>query len=239
MPFITLNNIYKTYNPDSQAAVCALRGLSLTVQEGEMAAIAGTSGSGKSTLLHILSCLDVDFEGEYILDGENIKAADAKKLAGLRNKKVGIVLQNFGLIYDMSVYDNITLPVLMGKGAFDKTKLKTRARELCGVLGIEDKINTRAGRLSGGQKQRAAIARALINDPPLLLADEPTGALDKETSLEIMEAFKELNAQGRTILIVTHDMDIAAMCRARYEITDGKIILTQSSRAEPDAAKII
>lgn len=224
MAFIDLKNIEKTYNPRSDAAVYALRGISLSVSRGQMAAIIGTSGSGKSTLLHILACLDMDFEGEYIFGGIDIKSVSSRELAEIRNRRIGIVLQNFGLIHDMSVFDNVAMPVYLGRARYDRNALRKRVADLLERVGIPDKVHTRAGKLSGGQKQRTAIARALINDPDLILADEPTGALDHETSAQIMEIFKDLNLSGKTVLIVTHDMKIASECPQILEISDGKLM---------------
>lgn len=224
MSIICVNNIKKIYNENTSSAVCALSEVSLCVERGEMVAIVGASGSGKSTLMHILACLDVNFEGEYLFDNENIKKINNAELADIRNRKIGIILQNYGLIYDMSVYDNVTLPAMIAGGRLWNSGMKERAGDVLADLGMADKIYTPAGKLSGGQKQRVAIARALINNPILLLADEPTGALDYRTSMEIMKIFINLNRQGKTIIIVTHDMKIASMCPRNIEISDGKLL---------------
>lgn len=223
MALVSLAEIEKTYNKGTSAEVHALQGVSLSIESGEMTAVVGTSGSGKSTLLHILSCLDQDFEGQYTFDGTDIKKLSAKKLSALRNEKIGIVLQNFGLIYDMTVFDNVAMPIYLSGKHYSKRELQQRVIQLLQELGLEGKINTKASQLSGGQKQRIAIARALINNPSLILADEPTGALDKSTSNDIMDIFCSLNSAGRTIVIVTHDLSIAARCSRTITISDGKI----------------
>lgn len=224
MALVTLTELEKTYNKGTDAAVHALKGVSLSIDSGEMVAVVGTSGSGKSTLLHILSCLDQDFDGQYTFEGTDIQKLSAKHLSEIRNDKVGIVLQNFGLIYDMTVFDNIAMPVYLSGKRYSKKELRNRIAVLLKELGLEDKTNTKASQLSGGQKQRIAIARALINNPALILADEPTGALDKTTSSEIMEILCQLNAAGRTIVLVTHDMDVAAQCKRVITISDGCIL---------------
>ena len=225
MALVTLKELEKVYNKGTDAAVHALQGVSLSMEAGEMIAIVGTSGSGKSTLLHILSCLDKDFEGQYIFDGEDIQKLSEKQLSEIRNRKIGIVLQNFGLIYDMSVFDNVAMPIYLSGERYSAKTLSKRIEELLGELGMSSKIDVKASQLSGGQKQRVAIARALINDPALILADEPTGALDKNTSNEIMDILCALNAAGRTIVLVTHDLEVAARCKRVITITDGQIIV--------------
>ncbi len=224
MALVKADDLRKTYNKNTDGAVHALNGLSLSIDNGEMIAVIGTSGSGKSTLLHILSCLDKDFEGSYLLNGEEVKTLSAAKLAKLRNHKIGIVLQNFGLIYDMSVFDNVAMPVYLSGEHYNAKELRHKVQVLLADLGISDKIDTKASQLSGGQKQRVAIARALINNPALLLADEPTGALDKKTSAEIMEILSRLNESGHTIVLVTHDMNVADKCKRIVTISDGAII---------------
>lgn len=218
---LILKNIVKTYNAQKSNEVRALRGVDLEIKDGEMLAIMGASGSGKSTLLHILGCLDRDFEGEYILNGKNVKQLSQKELAVIRNNEIGIVLQNFGLIENMSVADNIAVPWYIGREK-DK-KINKKITELAEKLGIEDKQKTDISELSGGQKQRVAIARALIKSPKLILADEPTGALDKENSRQITEILAGLNAEGYTIVIVTHDPEVAGRCQRVVRISDGRV----------------
>ena len=218
---IKLVNLIKTYNAQKSSEVRALRGINLEIKSGEMLAITGASGSGKSTLLHILGCLDRDFEGDYYLDGKNIKQLSQKELARIRNNEIGIVLQNFGLIDNMTVYDNIAVPWYIGK---EKDKeLNKKIAELAEKLGIEDKLKTDISELSGGQKQRVAIARALIKSPKIILADEPTGALDKENSRQIIKIFADLNSEGFTVVIVTHDPEVAGSCQRVVRIEDGEV----------------
>ncbi len=224
MPLITLKNLDKTYNKGTDGSVQALNDLSLSIDHGDMIAIVGASGSGKSTLLHILACLDQDFGGSYQLDGTDIHTLSAPQLAKIRNHQVGIVLQNFGLIHDMSVFDNVALPIYLSGERYNAKQLHQKVKSLITELGIEKKIHTKTSQLSGGQKQRVAIARALINNPSLILADEPTGALDKKTSEEIMDILVNLNSSGRTIVLVTHDMNVAAKCKQIITISDGKIV---------------
>lgn len=223
MSLVNVAQLEKVYNKGTDAVVTALRGISLSIESGEMIAIVGTSGSGKSTLLHILSCLDSDYNGQYMFDGDNIQDLSEKQRSVVRNKKIGIVLQNFGLIYDMSVFDNVAMPIYLSGERYSRKELRNRVGELLKELGILDKINVRASQLSGGQKQRVAIARALVNNPFLILADEPTGALDKSTSKEIMDVLCSLNDAGRTIVLVTHDLDVASRCKKVITIIDGQI----------------
>lgn len=224
MALVNIIELDKVYNKHTEGAVHALRKVSLTIEGGDMVAIVGTSGSGKSTLLHILSCLDSDYDGTYQLEGKDIGTLSTSKLAKLRNEKIGIVLQNFGLIYDMSVFDNVAMPVYLSGRRYNAKKLRSRVECLLSELGIADKINTKTSQLSGGQKQRVAIARSLINNPSLILADEPTGALDEKTSTEIMDILQKLNAEGRTIVIVTHDTNVARKCKHIITISDGKLL---------------
>lgn len=224
MALVNIFDIDKVYSKHTDGAVHALHKVSLTIDRGDMVAIVGTSGSGKSTLLHILACLDSDYDGTYQFAGEDIRRLSASKLAKLRNEKIGIVLQNFGLIYDMSVFDNVAMPVYLSGKRYDAKKLRSRVEYLLSELGIADKVNIKASQLSGGQKQRVAIARSLINNPALILADEPTGALDEKTSTEIMDILQKLNAEGRTVVIVTHDTNVAKKCKHIITISDGQLL---------------
>lgn len=219
---LILKDIKRTFNPGKDSEVRALRGVDLEISDGEMLAIMGASGSGKSTLLHILGCLDRDFEGEYILNGRNVRELSQKELSDIRNRELGIVLQNFGLIDNMSVRDNIAVPCYIGKG--NGSDLGKKIEALAEKLGISDKLRTDVSELSGGQKQRVAIARALIRSPKIILADEPTGALDKENSRQITEILSALNAEGYTVIIVTHDPEVAQMCHRIIRISDGRIV---------------
>lgn len=219
---IDCKELTKTYRPPHQAPVEALRGITLTVEPGELIAITGVSGSGKSTLLHIVGLLDNQTEGDLTLGSTNpAKLSDIKR-AKLRNKEIGFVLQDFALIPYWTAYRNIEIPLLFAKRK--KQDRKARIEALLNELGIPALAKRRVSQMSGGQRQRVAIARALANDPPLILADEPTGALDSKTKEEIMEIFRELHQRGKTILIVTHDPQIAAMADRILTIRDGEIV---------------
>ena len=218
---LNLTNIIKKYNEGKPNEVEALRGVDLKVEKGEMIAIMGPSGSGKSTLLNIVGCMDTLTSGSYLCDGEEVSALSQKKLAALRNKKFGFVLQDFGLLADRSVEENVMVPLL-----FSKESLKSSTKRIKPILenlGIADLAKRRANQLSGGQAQRVAIARALVNEPDVILADEPTGALDTHTSEDVVNIFKKLNESGKTIIIVTHNPEVAKACDKTYIIRDGLI----------------
>lgn len=219
---IQLKKITKTYNAGSSNAFEALHNITLTISDGEMVSIIGKSGAGKSTLLHIIGCIDHYDDGEYYLDDELIKNKKDKELATIRNEKIGIVMQDYALIEDFTAIENVLLPLdFSRKKVPHSRKLAEDALSIVGMDGMADKP---VKKLSGGQKQRIAIARALINHPKFLLADEPTGALDSHTSSEIMDLLKQLNNQGMTIIIITHDQTVANACTRQIEISDGNII---------------
>lgn len=219
---IKLQNVVKTYNPKKANEFTALKGVSAEINDGEMVAIIGKSGAGKSTLLHILACIDSYEDGEYYIDDSLVKKLSERKYAEIRNEKIGIVMQDFALVEDFSAIENVMIPL-----SFSKKKIKGKkeiALKALESVGMGEYAKKACNKLSGGQKQRVAIARAIVNDPAMILADEPTGALDTKTSAEIMELFHELNERGKTIIIVTHDPLVAEQCDRIIEISDGKII---------------
>lgn len=219
---IKLKNIYKTYNSGKTNEFKALNGISLTIDDGELVAIIGKSGAGKSTLLHILACIDNYETGEYYIDDILVKKIRETEIAEIRNKKIGMVMQDFALVDDFSCIENVMLPL-----DFSKKKIankKDKAIKALNSVGMGSMAKKPVNKLSGGQKQRVAIARAIVNEPSIILADEPTGALDTNTSKEIMDLFRKLNEKGNTIIIVTHDLEIANRCNRVIEISDGKLI---------------
>ena len=219
---ITLTNIKKVYNPKKANEFEALHGVSCDIKDGELVAIIGKSGAGKSTLLHILACIDSYQDGEYKIDDTLVKGLSERKYARIRNEKIGMVMQDFALVEDFTALENVMIPL-----NFSKKKIKGKKEKALAALrsvGIEDLAKKPCNKLSGGQKQRVAIARAIVNEPSMILADEPTGALDTKTSAEIMELFKSLNSQGRTVIIVTHDPKVAEQCGRVIEISDGEIV---------------
>ena len=219
---ITLTNIKKVYNPKKANEFEALHGVSCEISDGELVAIIGKSGAGKSTLLHILACIDSYQDGEYKIDDTLVKGLSERKYARIRNEKIGMVMQDFALVEDFTALENVMIPL-----NFSKKKIKGKKEKALVALksvGIEELAKKPCNKLSGGQKQRVAIARAIVNEPSMILADEPTGALDTKTSAEIMELFKALNSQGRTVVIVTHDPKVAEECGRIIEISDGKIV---------------
>jgi putative ABC transport system ATP-binding protein len=217
---IRLAAVTKVYDA-GELAVKALSGIDLEVEKGQMVAIIGPSGSGKSTLMHILGCLDAPTSGTYVLDGQDVSALSGFQLAGVRNRKIGFVFQTFNLLPKASLLRNVELPMLYaGVGGVER---RERAGAALQRVGLVERRKHRPSELSGGQRQRAAIARALVMEPTLVLADEPTGNLDSRTGDEILQIFHQLHGRGETIVIVTHDPRIAAQCQRVVQIVDGRI----------------
>jgi putative ABC transport system ATP-binding protein len=222
MSLIELKNLIRTYRM-GDIDVHALQGVDMNIDKGEFVAITGASGSGKSTMLNILGCLDLPSEGEYILEGIQVGGLDKRELADIRNQKIGFVFQGFNLLSRTSALENVELPLLYDRARRIKDPAK-KAVEALTRVGLADRLHHEPNKLSGGEQQRVAIARALINEPSIILADEPTGNLDTATSMEVIGIFKELNAQGITIILVTHEPDIALQAKRTIELRDGRII---------------
>lgn len=216
---IRLDNISKTFH-DGDTQVQALKNISFEVNKGELVAIIGKSGSGKSTLLNILGLLDKQTDGDYYIDGKKVSSIPEREKAKLRNSHICFVMQDFALVEKYTVKQNINIPLIYTDKPINKEKA---INDVLKSVGLSDKTNTPAYKLSGGQKQRVAIARAVVNEPQIILADEPTGALDSMTADEIMQIFERLNMSGKTVIIVTHDKDIAARCKRVIELSDGEI----------------
>ena len=221
-PVIQLEDFRKTYIT-GEVQVHAVRGVTLAIQPGEFVAIMGASGSGKSTMMNTLGCLDRPTAGRFLLDGVNVIDLNRDELADLRNRKIGFVFQGFNLLSRTSALENVELPMLYTRPAPSGREQRDRAMKSLTLVGLGDRSDHTSSQLSGGQQQRVAIARALVNDPKLLLADEPTGNLDSRTSIEIMGIFQRLNEQGMTVGMVTHELDIARYCRRVIVMRDGII----------------
>src|SRR6201987_3924629 len=222
-PVISVRNLVKTYVV-GEVEVRALRGVNLDVEQGEFLAVTGPSGSGKSTFMHIAGCLDRPTSGQYFLDGEDVSRMTKDQLAAVRNKKIGFVFQGFNLLSRTSALDNVELPLLYGGGKKVAERHK-RAIEVLTAVGLANRADHHPNQLSGGQQQRVAIARALINDPSILLADEPTGNLDTRTSIEVMGIFQGLNRdRGITVILITHEMDIAEYGTRIVSFRDGHVV---------------
>jgi len=221
MPLLRVRELVKTYQV-GDVAVRALRGVTLDIAVGEFVAVVGPSGSGKSTFMHILGCLDRPTSGRYVLAGEDVSQMSDNQQAAVRNRKIGFVFQTFNLLPRMRALENVELPLLYA-GALNA---KTKALHALDEVGLKDRYHHQPNQLSGGQKQRVAIARAIVTDPAIILADEPTGALDTKTGEDILSLFKSLNKQGRTIIVVTHDLKVAQHCQREIYIRDGKITVS-------------
>ena len=235
-PVIQLEGIEKVYQT-GEVAVHAVRGASLKVMPGEFVAVMGASGSGKSTLMNLIGCLDRPTAGRYLLDGEEVGALTKSELSGVRNQRLGFVFQGFNLLSRTSALENVELPLLYSPHGHGRRELRRRSLAALEQVGLADRAEHHPSQLSGGQQQRVAIARALVNEPALLLADEPTGNLDTRTSLEIMGIFQALNRKGMTILMVTHEPDIARYCLREITMRDGKIVSDRPVPGRLDAAE--
>ncbi|MGW5239083.1 ABC transporter ATP-binding protein [Monashia sp. NPDC004114] len=217
---IELHEVRKSYSTGS-ISVEALRGVSLSVDEGEYVAVMGPSGSGKSTLMHIVGCLDVPTSGSYHLAGEDVSAMGERQLADVRNRRIGFVFQQFNLLPTLSAWRNVELPLTYA--GVPRDERRTRALEALGRVGLAKRVDHKPGELSGGQQQRVSVARALVTNPDLILADEPTGNLDTASSSDVLMLFEELHAQGRTIMLITHEHDVAERAERRFDILDGQV----------------
>jgi putative ABC transport system ATP-binding protein len=232
---VKLTDVHKTYRT-GDVEVHAVRGVSLEIQRGEFVALMGASGSGKSTLMNILGCLDRPTSGRYFLDDADVSALDRDQLADIRNHKLGFVFQSFNLLPRTSARENVELPLLYGVHRLTHAQLREKADAVLASVGLGGREDHHPSHLSGGQQQRVAIARALVNDPEVVLADEPTGNLDSRTSVEIMEIFQQLNERGITIVMVTHEQDIAAYARRNVVMRDGLILNDFNVTQRLDAA---
>ena len=221
---ISVKKLVKTYVV-GEVEVRALRGVDLEVEKGEFLAVTGPSGSGKSTFMHIIGCLDKPTSGQYFLDGQDVSRMTKDQLAAIRNKKIGFVFQGFNLLARTSALDNVELPLLYGGNTMKVSERHARALEVLRAVGLENRADHHPNQLSGGQQQRVAIARSLINNPSILLADEPTGNLDTRTSIEVMDIFQRLNRErGITVLLITHELDIAEYGTRTVAFRDGVVI---------------
>jgi len=236
-PIIKLENFRRTYRNGS-LEVQAVRGVTLNIFPGEFVAIMGASGSGKSTMMNTIGCLDRPSEGRYLLDGVDVGKLDRDQLADLRNRKLGFVFQGFNLLSRTSALENVELPMLYSRPGIPPKEQRTRAMKALAMVGLEQRADHKPNQLSGGQQQRVAIARALVNHPRVLLADEPTGNLDSRTSVEVMGVFQSLNEQGITVVMVTHELDIASFAKRKVVMRDGLIKSDESvlDRSSADVA---
>jgi len=219
---ITLKNVYKIYGEGLESEVRALDGVSCEIDRGEFVAIVGQSGSGKSTMMNVLGCLDIPTRGEYFLDGTDVRELTDKELSRIRNKQIGFIFQQYNLIQSLTVLENVELPLIyQGMNPGDRREMALEALERVGLAG---RVKHRPQEMSGGQQQRVAIARAIATRPPIIMADEPTGALDSQTGREVLTFLQQLNREGTTVILITHDNGIAATARRVIRLTDGKIV---------------
>jgi len=238
---VQFENIHKIYD-SGEVKVHAVRGVSVAIGAGDFVAIMGASGSGKSTLMNLLGCLDRPTRGRYLLDGTDVSLLDRNALADIRNKKIGFVFQGFNLLSRTTALENVELPMLYGRRRVTRAQMRDRAMHCLEIVGLANRAGHFPNQLSGGQQQRVAIARSLVNEPQVLLADEPTGNLDTKTSIEVLGVFQKLNDAGITILMVTHELDIARFCRRNLIMRDGELVSDVSvagrSIAEVELRKI-
>ena len=219
---IELRNVYKIYSEGLESEVRALDGVSLEVERGEFVAVVGQSGSGKSTMMNVLGCLDIPTRGDYFLDGVDVRELSDKELSRIRNKQIGFIFQQYNLIQNLTVLENVELPLIyQGIDPIDRREL---AMQALARVGLADRAQHKPTQMSGGQQQRVAIARAISTHPPIIMADEPTGALDSRTGHEVLGFLQQLNKEGSTVILITHDNGIAATARRVVRIADGKII---------------
>ncbi len=235
---VRLEDVHKTYRT-GEVDVHAVRGVSLEIEAGEFVAFMGASGSGKSTLMNILGCLDRPSRGRYLLDGIDVSGLARDQLADIRNHKLGFVFQSFNLLARTSARENVELPLLYGAHRLTNIELTARANDVLAAVGLAGREDHHPSQLSGGQRQRVAIARALINEPEVVLADEPTGNLDSRTSVEIMNIFQELNERGITIIMVTHEADIASYARRNIVMRDGLVQSDEMISRRSLAAEVV
>jgi putative ABC transport system ATP-binding protein len=236
IPVIAVQDVHKYYAL-GETKVHALRGVDMTIEPGEFVAIMGSSGSGKSTFMNMLGCLDKPTSGKYILEGTDVSSLDKKQLAAIRNRKLGFVFQGFNLLSRTTALENVELPTLYAQ--MEKSMRLSRSKEVLELVGLGERMDHFPSQLSGGQQQRVAIARALVNKPAILLADEPTGNLDSRTSVEIMQIFQDLNNSGLTIVLVTHEPDIAQFAKRTVVFRDGKIRHDDPVKQRPRAAEVL
>ena len=219
---ITLRDVYKIYGEGLESEVRALDGVSLDIERGEFVAVVGQSGSGKSTMMNVLGCLDIPTRGEYLLDGTDVQELTDKELSRIRNKQIGFIFQQYNLIQSLTVLENVELPLIyQGINADDRYDMAMAALERVGLAG---RVKHKPAEMSGGQQQRVAIARAIATKPPIIMADEPTGALDSRTGQEVLKFLQQLNKEGSTVILITHDNGIAATARRIVRLQDGKIV---------------
>ncbi len=219
---INIKDLYKIYNEGQESEVRALDGVSLQIDRGEFVAIVGASGSGKSTMMNVLGCLDVPTRGEYVLNGTDVTSLKDKELAHIRNREIGFIFQGYNLLQDLDALDNVILPLIYrGTSIFEREELAMAA---LARVGMDDRAHHRPSQMSGGQQQRVAIARAIATHPPIIMADEPTGALDSKTGRHVLSILQQLYREGTTILLITHDDGIAATAPRVVRLSDGKII---------------